>query len=185
MKKKKLTIKLDNIILLNSSIYEGEVSDFCKQIIEKKNKNTILMNSHGGCCESGLYLFNIIKSLKRNVKIINTANCSSTAMTIFCSVPKKNRFCYNNSKFFYHEPLLKHHSDTGKPLDFYKSMAKTTEIAGKTHDNILKESGASDKFFKDSKKFREKEMYLNPSEIVEYGLMHKKNILDHSQVEFI
>ena len=186
MKKKKLRVKLDNIILFNSSIYNEEVNNFIDKLIKSKNKNFILINSNGGSCYDSFHLINFIRSLKRNIKIINTSNCGSGGLSIFCSVPKKNRFCYNNSTFFYHEALLDFFGskNNGNYIDVYKSHCNQLKESTEKNNNFLKESGASDKFFKDANKSNAKELYMTPEEMAEYGLIYKKNILNPNQVVF-
>ncbi|MEX2469022.1 MAG: ATP-dependent Clp protease proteolytic subunit, partial [Pseudohongiellaceae bacterium] len=66
---------------------------------------TIYISSPGGHVESGDVVYDIIKFIKPEVKVIGTGWVASAAITIYLAADKKHRFALPNTRFLIHQPM--------------------------------------------------------------------------------
>ena len=66
---------------------------------------TIYVSSPGGHVESGDVIYDIIKFIKPQVRVVGTGWVASAATTIFLAASKENRFALPNTRFLIHQPL--------------------------------------------------------------------------------
>jgi len=93
-------------------IFDKMTQEHAKSIIEQllalsavsDDEIKIFINSPGGHVESGDSIYDIIKFIKPNVKVIGTGWVASIAALIYLAAKKENRFCLPNTRFLLHQP---------------------------------------------------------------------------------
>lgn len=66
----------------------------------------LYVNSPGGDVNSGFAIYDVIRFIKPEVKIICSGLCASIATVILMAAKKKNRISLPNSRFLIHQPLI-------------------------------------------------------------------------------
>ncbi|MBI2603149.1 MAG: ATP-dependent Clp protease proteolytic subunit [Deltaproteobacteria bacterium] len=91
---------------VDSSTAERVVRDLL--ILDEENKEPIkiYINSPGGEVNSGFAIFDTIRFIDSEVKVVNIGLCASIATIINIAAKKENRFAMPNSKFLIHQPLI-------------------------------------------------------------------------------
>lgn len=128
----------------------------------------VLLNSPGGEVTAGFAIYDAIRFIQPEVKIICTGLCASIATIILTAVPKKNRLSLPNCEFLIHQPLSQ--GITGRISDIEiasKELAKTKE---KLLSILSKETGKSmDQIARDC----DRDYWMTASHAKEYGLIDR------------
>ncbi len=128
----------------------------------------ILLNSPGGEVTAGFAIYDAIRFIQSEVKIVCTGLCASIATIILTAVPKKNRLSLPNCEFLIHQPLTQ--GITGRISDIEiasKELAKTKE---KLLTMLSKETGKSmDQIIRDC----DRDYWMTASHAKEYGLIDR------------
>ena len=127
----------------------------------------IFINSQGGHVESGDTIFDMIRFVKPQVKIIGTGWVASAGALIFVAADKKNRFCLPNTRFLLHQ-----HSGG--------VMGQATDI-GIEAKEIVKMRKRLNQIFADAtgqpleriEKQTDRNFWMTAKEAIEYGLVKK------------
>ncbi|MDA9950964.1 ATP-dependent Clp protease proteolytic subunit [Oligoflexaceae bacterium] len=129
----------------------------------------IYQNSPGGEVNSGYAIFDMIRFISSEVKIINCGLCASIATVINVAAKKENRFSTPNSKFLIHQPLISG-VVRGQASDLEitaKSIIKTREQINKL---LAEECGQPlERVENDTKR----DYWMDAGEALEYGLVSK------------
>ncbi|MEQ8966536.1 MAG: ATP-dependent Clp protease proteolytic subunit [Azospirillaceae bacterium] len=65
----------------------------------------VVVNSPGGHVESGDTIYDMIRFIKPEVKMIGTGWVASAGALIYASAKLENRFCLPNTRFLLHQPM--------------------------------------------------------------------------------
>ena len=133
-----------------------------------KDPMKVLLNSPGGEVTAGFSIYDAIRFIQPEVKIICTGLCASIATIILTAVPKKNRLSLPNCEFLIHQPLSS--GITGRISDIEiasKELAKTKE---KLLTILSKETGKSmEQIGRDC----DRDYWMTASHAKEYGLIDR------------
>lgn len=130
---------------------------------------TIYQNSPGGEVNSGFAIFDMIRFITSEVKIVNNGLCASIATVINVACKKENRFSTPNSKFLIHQPLIAG-TIRGQASDIEITANDIIKTREKINRLLAEECGQSlDKVEKDTLR----DYWMNAQEAVEYGLVSK------------
>ena len=133
-----------------------------------KDPIKVLLNSPGGEVTAGFSIYDAIRFIQPEVKIICTGLCASIATIILTAVPKKNRLSLPNCEFLIHQPLSS--GITGRISDIEiasKELAKTKE---KLLTILSKETGKSmEQIGRDC----DRDYWMTASHAKEYGLIDR------------
>ncbi len=66
----------------------------------------MFLNSPGGEVNSGFGIYDTIRFIRPNVKIVVTGLAASIATVIYLAAKKEHRFCLPNSRLLIHQPLI-------------------------------------------------------------------------------
>lgn len=96
---------------------EGVSSDTARRIVSdllildsvSNDPIYLYINSPGGEVNSGFAIYDTIRFIKSEVKVVNAGLCASIATIINCAVKKENRFSLPNTRFLIHQPLIMGH----------------------------------------------------------------------------
>lgn len=166
---------LDKRIII---ISEGIDSSVAKKVItqllyldsvDSKSPIHVYINSPGGEINSGFAIYDTIKFIKPEVKIINTGLCASIATIINIAAHKQNRYSLPNCRFLIHQPLIPGQI-TGPAADLEitaKEILKTREKINKLL--ALECNQPLEKVEKDTAR----DYWMSAQEALEYGLITK------------
>lgn len=135
---------------------------------DAKEPIKVLINSPGGEVTAGFAIYDAIRFIQPEVKIVCTGLCASIATIILTAVPKKNRLSLPNCEFLIHQPLSQ--GITGRISDIEiasKELAKTKE---KLLSILAKETGQSpEQIHRDC----DRDYWMTASHAKEYGLIDR------------
>lgn len=153
---------------VNSAVAKRVVSSLL--LLEANGKGEpiyLYLNSPGGEVNSGFAIFDMIRFITSDVRIITCGLCASIATVIDVSVPKEKRFATPNSKFLIHQPLIGG-TVRGQASDLEitaKDIVKTRE---KINQLLAKECGQElGRVEKDT----QRDYWMSAEEALEYGLV--------------
>ena len=158
-------------------ILSGEVN---KELAEKIVKQLFIMeadssekpvyiyiDSPGGDVDSGFAIFDAIRFISCPVYIVGIGLIASAAALILLSVPKENRFGFENSRYLIHQPLSEMRGVATDVEIYAKEMENTRLVINKV---ISEQTGQSlEKVTKDT----ERDYWLSSVQACEYGLISK------------
>ncbi|MCI6827462.1 MAG: ATP-dependent Clp protease proteolytic subunit [Spirochaetia bacterium] len=158
-------------------ILSGEVN---KELAEKIVKQLFIMeadssekpvyiyiDSPGGDVDSGFAIFDAIRFISCPVYIVGIGLIASVAALILLSVPKENRFGFENSRYLIHQPLSEMRGVATDVEIYAKEMENTRLVINKV---ISEQTGQSlEKVTQDT----ERDYWLSSLQACEYGLISK------------
>ena len=158
-------------------ILSGEVN---KELAEKIVKQLFIMeadsnekpvyiyiDSPGGDVDSGFAIFDAIRFISCPVYIVGIGLIASAAALILLSVPKENRFGFENSRYLIHQPLSEMRGVATDVEIYAKEMENTRLVINKV---ISEQTGQSlEKVTQDT----ERDYWLSALQACEYGLISK------------
>lgn len=173
-------------IFLDSEITDLTSTELRETIENNKDVKifNIYISSFGGGVEAGLSIKNYLRGLEG--KTINTfimSHADSIASIIFLGAKKENRHVVQSSKFFMHSPRFMG-IDEVVTLEVLETMKKSLKfdnerllsIYDKEFTNLSRE---------DIDEKMKSETDLTPQDLVEFGVIDKKNILDNLKIAAI
>jgi len=130
---------------------------------------TIYQNSPGGEVNSGFAIFDMIRFISSEVKVVNCGLCASIATVINVAAKKENRFGTPNSKFLIHQPLIAG-TIRGQASDIEITANDIIKTREKINRLLAEECGQNlEKVERDTLR----DYWMNAQEAVEYGLVCK------------
>lgn len=125
----------------------------------------IFVNSPGGHVESGDTIFDMIRFVKPEVKIIGTGWVASAGALIFASADKKNRFSLPNTRFLLHQPAG---GAMGQASDIAIEAGEIIKMRRRLNQIFADQTGQKlEKVEKDT----DRNFWMSAPEAVEYGLV--------------
>jgi ATP-dependent Clp protease protease subunit len=163
---------LENRVIM---ISEGINSAVAKRVVQHLlsldavSSKPIFMyvNSPGGEVNSGFSIYDTMRYLKSEVRVINTGLCASIATIINLGAPKKYRM--SNTKFLIHQPLIGGHVQ-GPASDLEITAREIIKTRAKINQMLSEECGQPlPKVEEDTSR----DYWMSAKEALEYGLIAK------------
>lgn len=162
-------------ILLSGEINKDTADSTIKKLLLLEADNStepiwLYINSPGGEVDSGFAIYDMIRFVKPEVKILGIGLIASAAALIFVSVPFERRFALPHSSYLIHQPLAS-----------MKGVASDVEIYADKLNRIKKEinkviADATGKTEDEVALHTDRDYWLTADEAIKYGLVSK--ILD-------
>jgi len=135
---------------------------------ESDDPITIYISSPGGHVESGDVVYDIIKFIKPEVRVIGTGWVASAATTIYLAAKKENRYSLPNTRFLVHQPSG---GSRGRASDIKIQAEQIIKMRERINRLIARETGQSlERVSKDT----DRDYWMTVDEAVEYGIVGKK-----------
>lgn len=128
---------------------------------------TIYVSSPGGHVESGDVIYDMIKFIKPEVKMIGTGWVASAATTIYLAAKKENRFCLPNTRFLIHQPLG---GSRGDATDISIAAEQIIKTRARLNKLISDETGTD---LAQVEKDTDRDYWMTVDEAKAYGIVHK------------
>lgn len=156
---------------------EGVNADVAKRVInhllaldmESQQPIRFLINSPGGEVNSGFAIYDVMRAIKSEVRVVTAGLCASIATVINLGAPKQHRYSLANGRFLIHQPLIGGHVQ-GQASD----LEITAREIIKTRQKINKL--LSDECKQPIEKVEEqtaRDYWMDADEALEYGLISK------------
>jgi ATP-dependent Clp protease protease subunit len=128
---------------------------------------TIYVSSPGGHVESGDVIYDMIKFIKPEVRIVGTGWVASAATTIYLAAKKENRYALPNTRFLVHQPSG---GSQGDATDISIQAEQIIKMKERINQLIAKETGQPiDRVRKDT----DRDYWMTIDEAVDYGIVGK------------
>lgn len=134
---------------------------------ESDHPITIYVSSPGGHVESGDVIYDMIKFIKPQVRVIGAGWVASAATTIFLAAKKQHRFALPNTRFLIHQPLG---GSRGRATDIKIQAEQIVKMRARINKLIADETGQSlERVAKDT----DRDYWMTVDEAIEYGIVSK------------
>ena len=166
-------------LLENRTIFisEGITSAVAKRVVQHllaldqhgDQPINVFQNSPGGEVNSGFAIYDTMRFIKSEVRVINTGLCASIATIINLGAPKKNRLGMPNCKFLIHQPLIGGHVQ-GQASDLEITAREIIKTRKKINEML---SAECDQPFAKVEEDTTRDYWMSATEALEYGLISK------------
>ena len=161
----------NRIITIYGGIDQKLAKDVCQRLLalatESDDPITLFLHSQGGHVESGDSIFDMIRFIKPEVKIIGTGWVASAGALIFAAAKKENRFCMPNTRFLLHQPsggVMGQATDIGiEAREIVKMRRRLNEIFAEATGQPIEQI----------EKQTDRNFWMSAEEAIKYGLVHK------------
>lgn len=132
---------------------------------ESDDPITLFINSQGGHVESGDTIYDMIKFVKPEVRIIGTGWVASAGALIYAAAKRENRFSLPNTRFLLHQPS----GGTGGSASEIEIHAREIiRMRTRLNEIFARETGQSpDRIAKDT----ERDYWMSAEDARAYGLV--------------
>jgi len=128
---------------------------------------SIYISSPGGHVESGDVVYDMIKFIKPEVRVVGTGWVASAATNIYLAAKKENRFSLPNTRYLVHQPSGGSRGDATDIAIQMEEILKTKERINKI---ISDETGRP---LEQVQKDTDRDYWMSVEEAIEYGIVHK------------
>ncbi|MFN8370632.1 MAG: ATP-dependent Clp protease proteolytic subunit [Bacteriovoracaceae bacterium] len=127
------------------------------------------INSPGGEVISGFGIYDVIRFIKPDVKIICSGFCASIATILMLAAKKEHRLSLPNGRFLIHQPLISGQI-YGQATDIQIHAEQISKTREKINQLLSKETGmAYEKVCQDT----DRDYWMTAEEAIKYGLISK------------
>ena len=128
---------------------------------------SIYISSPGGHVESGDVVYDMIKFIKPEVRVIGTGWVASAATTIYLAARKENRYALPNTRFLVHQPSG---GSRGDATDIAIQAEQIVKMKARINQLIADETGQSlERVALDT----DRDYWMNVKEAMGYGIVGK------------
>ncbi|MEK7259267.1 MAG: ATP-dependent Clp protease proteolytic subunit [Pseudomonadota bacterium] len=128
----------------------------------------IYISSPGGHVESGDVVYDMIKFIKPEVRVIGTGWVASAATTIYLAAKKENRFSLPNTRFLVHQPSG---GSRGRASDIKIQAEQIIKMRERINKLIADETGQPlERVAKDT----DRDHWMTVAEAIDYGIVGKQ-----------
>ncbi len=134
---------------------------------ESDDPITIYISSPGGHVESGDVIYDMIKFIKPEVRIIGTGWVASAATNIYLAAKKENRFSLPNTRYLVHQPSG---GSQGVATDIKIQAEQIVKTKARINKIIADETGRS---IEQVEQDTDRDYWMSVEEAIEYGIVSK------------
>ncbi|MCB1647959.1 MAG: ATP-dependent Clp protease proteolytic subunit [Pseudomonadales bacterium] len=129
---------------------------------------TIYISSPGGHVESGDVVYDMIKFIKPEVRVVGTGWVASAATTIYLAAKKENRYSLPNTRFLVHQPSG---GSRGRASDIKIQAEQIVKMRERINKLIADETGQPlERVAKDT----DRDYWMTVQEAIDYGIVGKQ-----------
>ena len=134
---------------------------------ESDDPITIYISSPGGHVESGDVIYDMIKFIKAEVRIIGTGWVASAATNIYLAAKKENRYSLPNTRYLVHQPSG---GSQGVATDIKIQAEQIVKTKARINKIIADETGRS---IEQVEQDTDRDYWMSVEEAIEYGIVSK------------
>lgn len=152
---------------INDKIARATTERLLALASESDDPISIYISSPGGHVESGDVVYDIIKFIKPEVKVIGTGWVASAATTIYLAAKKENRYSLPNTRFLVHQPSG---GSRGSATDIAIQAEQIVAMRKRINQLIADETGQP---FERVAKDTDRDHWMTAQEAIDYGIVSK------------
>ena len=134
---------------------------------EGEDPITIYISSPGGHVESGDVIYDMIKFIRPQVRVVGTGWVASAATNVYLAARKRNRYSLPNTRYLVHQPSGGSQGDATDIAIQMEEILKTRERINKI---ISEETGRP---LEQVEKDTDRDYWMSVEEAIEYGIVGK------------
>jgi|TARA_B100000530_G_C15782318_1_gene418071 ATP-dependent Clp protease protease subunit len=134
---------------------------------ESDDPITVYISSPGGHVESGDVIYDMIKFIKPEVRIIGTGWVASAATNIYLAAKKENRYSLPNTRYLVHQPSG---GSQGVATDIKIQAEQIVKTKARINKIIADETGRS---IEQVEQDTDRDYWMSVEEAIEYGIVSK------------
>lgn len=128
---------------------------------------TIYISSPGGHVESGDVVYDMIKFIKPEVRVVGTGWVASAATNIYLAAKKENRYSLPNTRYLVHQPSG---GSRGDATDIAIQMEEILKTKARINKIISDETGRP---LEQVELDTDRDYWMSVDEAIEYGIVNK------------
>ncbi len=176
-------LKLPNINFMDEKLFKSRSISIFGQINERTARTvteqllslaaendepiTIYISSPGGHVESGDVIYDMIKYIKPEVRVVGTGWVASAATNIYLAAKKENRYSLPNTRYLVHQPTG---GSEGDATDIKIQMEQIVKTKERINKIISEETGRP---LEQVEKDTDRDYWMSVDEAIEYGIVGK------------
>ena len=150
---------------INEKIAKSVTEKLLALASENSDPITLYISSPGGHVESGDVVYDIIKFIEPEVRVIGTGWVASAATTIYLAAKKENRYALPNTRFLVHQPSG---GSRGSATDIQIQAEQIIRTRARINQLIARETGQPlERVAKDT----DRDYWMSVEEAIEYGIV--------------
>lgn len=155
---------------INSTVAKRVVSNLLAMDAQDSSKPIYMyLNSPGGEVNSGFSIYDTMRYINSEVRVVCTGLTASIATIILLGAPKKHRYTMPNTRFLIHQPLIGGHIQ-GQASDLEITAREIIKTRAKINQLLSEECGQPlTKVEEDTVR----DYWMNADEAKAYGLVTK------------
>ena len=152
---------------INEKIARTVTEQLLALAAESDDPVSIYISSPGGHVESGDVIYDMIKFIKPEVRVVGTGWVASAATTIYLAAKKENRYSLPNTRFLVHQPSG---GSQGDATDISIQAEQIIKTKARINRLIAEETGQPlERVEKDT----DRDYWMTVDEAVDYGIVGK------------
>jgi len=183
MNEESQNLKLPNINFMDEKLFKSRSISIFGQINERTARTvteqllalaaenddpvTIYISSPGGHVESGDVIYDMIKYIKPEVRVVGTGWVASAATNIYLAAKKENRYSLPNTRYLVHQPSG---GSEGDATDIKIQMEQIVKTKERINKIISEETGRP---LEQVEKDTDRDYWMSVDEAIEYGIVGK------------
>jgi len=128
---------------------------------------TIYVSSPGGHVESGDVIYDMIKFIKPEVRVVGTGWVASAATNIYLAAKPENRYSLPNTRYLVHQPSG---GSRGDATDIAIQAEQILKTKARINKIIADETGRP---LEQVEQDTDRDYWMSVDEAIEYGIVHK------------
>ncbi len=142
---------------------------------DPKKPIKIFINSPGGSADDGFAIYDMIRFVRPDVKLISVGLSASAATVIMLAARKENRLALPNARIMIHQPSMR---SFGAAEDIKRTAEQILKLRERINQLYAEETGqALDKVKEDT----DRDYWMSADEAVDYGLI-SRIVRDYSEL---
>ena len=159
-------------------VSEGINSTVAKKVInhllafeaqDTSNPIYLYLNSPGGEVNSGFAIYDTMRFIQSEVRIVCTGLCASIATIMLLGANKEHRYGMPNTKYLIHQPLIGGHIQ-GQASDLEITAREIIKTRKKINEMLARECNQE---YPKVEEDTTRDYWMNSEEALEYGLISK------------
>jgi ATP-dependent Clp protease protease subunit len=152
---------------VNTALAERVSAQLLSLNAENSRPIRVVLHSQGGHVEAGYTIFDVIRSVDAEVKMIGTGWVVSAGALIYVAAARERRVCLPNTRFMLHQPL----GGVGGPAsDVEIEAAQILGLRQRLNELFAQETGQD---YEKIERETERNLWLSASEARAYGLVSR------------
>lgn len=153
---------------INDKIARAVLEQLLALSADSDDPITIYVSSPGGHVESGDVIYDMIKYVKPEVRVVGTGWVASAATTIYLAAKKENRYALPNTRFLVHQPSG---GSQGDATDISIQAEQIIKTKARVNRLIAEETGQPlERVEKDT----DRDFWMTVDEAIDYGIVGKQ-----------